>query len=488
MRRTFTLGLCLAAIWLVVMVFFPFGGDIPETGETPPEVYDISQTEEEPSKVHGISVVVDTHSDTMMKIVDNATWLPVVDIGNDTSLQVDIPKMLQGGLDVQYFAAFSSGYYANGQEDFTKANSRLLALINALYWTLDRNTEHMGLAKTVEDIEELAGNGRISAVLSIEGAYSLDEANGLELLGQYYDLGVRAIGLTWNYSNALGQGAEEIYRDGTPSEGGLTVLGEQVIREMNRLGIIIDVSHMNEDTFFDVLEISDAPVIASHSGVYSLRNHIRNLKDGQIKALAQKGGVVQVIFYPEFLASSGSTVTVKTVADHIDYIVNLVGVEHVGLGSDFDGATMPVDMQDASMIPQIEKELTGRGYSTDDVKKIMGGNTMRVMKEVWDRAHAEENVDNALVIEPELVMGQAVASDTPILSAGIITDKDTVLDVSSLSVIIDGRIYKPEFDKQTGTVWLQLAQPLMEKFHVVTFQAAGIGGQAVRETRIFHIR
>ena len=285
-----------------------------------------------------------------------------------------------------------------------------------------------------------------------------------------------------------GEGVNGTYMYDMPSEGGLTELGREVVREMNRLGIIIDVSHMNEETFWDVLEVSDAPIMASHSAAYGLRSHVRNLKDDQIRAIAKSGGVVGVVFYPEFLAEKGNKVSTQTIADHIEYIADLVGVEHVGIGSDFDGAGMPEDLKDASMIPRLERELEGRGFDRDDIEKIMGNNTMRVMEEVWERADSGKGSAGAPIIEPLVEMGQPLDGNTPVLEAVVKAREGSDIGVLSLRVIIDGRVCIPEFDSRTGIISLELKEPLKEKFHVVTFIAACRDGSLTRETRIFHIR
>lgn len=478
MRKALFVIVCLAAVFLVSVLFLQ--QDNMNDG-------DMNKTEHNGRIERDIAAVIDTHSDTLLNIIDSETWLPTVDIGKATSFQIDIPKLRQGGVDVQYFAAFTSGYYVDNKPDYLKANSRLLALMNALYWTLSKNPEHIGLARTVEDIESLIGQHRISAVLSIEGAYSLEPENGLELLEQYYDLGVRSIALTWNYSNALGEGAGRSYMDGTQSDGGLTEFGKQVVKRMNDLGIIIDVSHLSEQTFWDVLNASDLPVIASHSAAYGLRNHVRNLKDEQMIALAKAGGVIHAVFYPGFLAYDADTVTVKTLVDHIDYMVNLVGVEHVGLGSDFDGASMPHDLRNASMLPNIERELSARGYSKAEVEMIFGKNTMRVMGKVWKGGLAKGDSGNGIIIKPNVHMGEAYTTEKQVLSAKIEPIPGICPGISSLRAILDGRVFSPEYDDHTGIVSLKLKEPLSEKFHVVTFEATCSDGTTTRATRIFFI-
>lgn len=478
MRRVLLVFLAFVLALYLAFNLLQKGGNIPDIIQVPPGEQD---------SVEDISVVVDTHSDTLTKMLDDKTWLPSVDIGGDTTFDIDIPKLKRGGVDVQYFAAFTSGYYANGKPDYPRANSRLLAQMNALYWTIGNNSQHIGLAKSMEDISRLIESDKISAVLSIEGTYSIGDENGKKLLRQYHDLGVRAAGLVWNHSNALGEGVNGTYMYDMPSEGGLTELGREVVREMNRLGIIIDVSHMNEETFWDVLEVSDAPIMASHSAAYGLRSHVRNLKDDQIRAIAKSGGVVGVVFYPEFLAEKGNKVSTQTIADHIEYIADLVGVEHVGIGSDFDGAGMPEDLKDASMIPRLERELEGRGFDRDDIEKIMGNNTMRVMGEVWGRSVAGEGRNNAPVIEPLIDMGQAVGGEPMVLTAVVKAAEGEAGDPGSLGIIVDGREYMPEFNQETGRMSLVLEETSDEEFHVVTFRAAFKGGRVSRVTRIFRI-
>lgn len=451
--------------------------------------YAVPAAAENSDKIHSDATVIDTHSDTLLNILDRNTWLPAANIGDETDFMIDIPKLQEGGIDVQTFGAYTGGYaFAAGGQDFNKANSRLLALINALKWTLDKNPDTMEQMMNLKDMQKIEHDGKIAALSSIEGAYSLNKDTGIELLRQYYDLGVRMLAPTWSNSNALGEGVNNKFVDGTPSSGGLTELGRQVIREMNKLGMIVDVSHMNEETFWDTIETSEAPVIASHSCVYNIANQPRNLKDDQIKAIAEKGGVVQVNFYNLFLSDDYENVTVKNLVDHIDYIVDLVGVDYVGLGSDFDGADMPIDLQNASMVPGITRELLERGYTKSEIEKILGGNSIRLFKEVWDKAADNGNSGMAPTIVPSIAMGEIVNTETPTFTAAVNADKASKLDAHSLKAIVDGNIYTPEFDEATGTMSITIAEPLKEKFHVVTFEAANNSGKIARETRIFCIQ
>ncbi|GAB3794246.1 dipeptidase [Virgibacillus kimchii] len=427
-------------------------------------------------------IIVDSHIDTLMKVADDETGMPAVDIGENTDFEVDIPKLQEAGLQVPFMAAFTAGFH----DDHAKNISDTLASIHALYWTAENNRETFAITSTWQDILQTVQEEKIAAVPAIEGAYSLADDHAVELLHQYHDLGITSIGFTWNYSNALGEGANRVYNDGinTPSDGGLTELGATIVREMNRLGMLVDVSHIDEGTFWDVLDVTVMPIIATHSGVDALRSHPRNLTDEQLEALADNGGVIGIVFYPEFLTDTGEA-TVADIVDHIDHAVQVMGVDHVAIGSDFDGATLPADMQDATDISKITEELRNRGYSQADIIKIMGANTLRLLHEVQAGA-APDAVTQADGIElyPNLEMGEGVESRTPELSAKIET---AAVDENALRMIIDGRAYEPEYDEESQTMTVQVEEALEEKFHVVTFEVRNEDGEIKRETRIFHI-
>jgi membrane dipeptidase len=467
-------------------------------------VFAIPVSEDNALQIHYDAVVVDTHSDTLMKVCDHGEvlpyeereWLPKLDLGELTDYHIDIPKLQEGGVDVQYFGAFVAERYYPG-----RSLDRTLALINGLYYTVENNPDTITLAKTPKDIDNINKQGKIAAVSSIEGGDSIVEPDGIELLRQYADLGVRAITLTWSYSNSLCEGINKVYPDGTPSPPGLTELGEEVVQEMNRLGIAVDVSHLSVDSFWDVMEISEAPIMASHSCAYTLLNHDRNLTDDQINAMAtkedkkaqavaKKGGIVQINFYTRYLSTKPSSeVTAADIVDHIDYVVDLVGVEHVGLGSDFDGARMPADVPNAAAVPEITKVLIERGYSKSDIEKILGGNSLRYAKEVWERSAATKGKGG---IAPSIVslveMGDIFETLTPYLAAQLTDNGGAALNESSIRIIIDGEDYSPEYDAATSTISLQVAEELQKGFHVVTFEAANEAEKLSRETVIFFVR
>lgn len=442
-------------------------------------IYAIKEREMNALKLHIDSVVLDSHNDTMMKVIDEETWLPVVDIRNNTPFHVDIPKMRAGNLRGAFFAAYTSDFYGNPE----RALSRTLALVNALYWTEKNNSDIFNITSTYEEIQSSIKEWKIAAIPSIEGGYSITEENYLQLIKQYHDLGVKAIAFNWNFSNALGEGANEVYADEskTKSSGGLTNLGKKAIKEMNELGIIVDVSHMNEETFWGVIKASKAPIMASHSGAYTIRPHRRNLKDDQLKAIKDSNGVAAMVMYRDFVKSLDDAY-IKDYVDHIDYVVNLIGIDHVAIGSDFDGAELPLDMKDSSELYKITEELVKRGYKEGDIKKLLGLNTLRVIKDVEAFSKKTTKADN-ISIKPSLKMGDEV--DNPPLLIGEITGRD--IDVETIKVIVDGLEYNPNFNNETSTISLQLGRPLTEKFHVVTFEVANNDGEIVRATKIFYV-
>ncbi|WP_052360633.1 dipeptidase [Oceanobacillus manasiensis] len=428
-------------------------------------------------------IIVDGHQDTMYQSIDSETWLPTTDIGQETNFEVDIPKLQKGGLNVPFFAAYTPGFYGND----ARSISHTLAQISALYWTEENNSEQLQIVSRAPDILATANRGKIAAVPTIEGAYSLNEENALELTRQYNDLGITTMGFTWNYSNALGEGADQIFDDQakTASSGGLTELGAKVVKEMNKLGMAVDVSHMAESTFWDVVETTEAPVIATHSGVKALKDHQRNLTDEQLVALKENGGVIGIVFYPEFLTNSGEA-TISDIVDHIDHAVNIMGVNHVAIGSDFDGAELPSDLNDSSEIGKIKEALTERGYSEEEVSKIMGLNTLRVLNEIQGAAD-QINRAQGLSIIPEVEMGENLIERTPTLTAELKVEEGTELDMESLEVIVDGIPNPATYDKETATISFTPIESLKEKFHVVTFLAADKEGNEQRETRIFRV-
>jgi membrane dipeptidase len=316
-----------------------------------------------PSALHRDAVVVDLHSDTILDVAAGKRDVAV----RGTTGHIDLPRLREGGVDAQVFALFIHPREAG--RGFRRA-TELLDAFDALV----RAHRELAPATTVEAIERAAGAGRVAAVLSVENGSALDgdPAN----LDRLHARGVRILSLTWNRSNDLADGAlEEIH-------GGLSPLGRRVLARMRELRMIVDVSHLSEKAFWDVLGATTGPLLATHSNAAGLTPHPRNLSDRQLRALAARGGVVGVNFYPAFTGGE----TIGHVLAHVDYLVTVAGADHVALGSDFDGFTATVTgLEDVSRLPALTAGLAARGYSPEDIRKILGGNALRVFRTVWGR-------------------------------------------------------------------------------------------------------
>lgn len=316
--------------------------------------------------LRGDALIIDTHCDTLLSLMRGRSLAE-----RSTEGHIDLPRLREGGVSVQFFAC-----YIEPQFKPDRGLKRVLQQIDAFYRAVEANRELIEVALTVSDIERIRAAGKIAAVLSIEGGEAID--GDLAALRMLHRLGVRAFGLVWNQRNLLADGIGE-----RRTRSGLTTLGVEALREMNRLGIVVDVSHLNDEGFWDVIETSTSPIMASHSNSRAICDHPRNLTDDQIRALAKNGGVMGINFCPAFVRSEGP-VTVDDLIDHIDHIVDLVGYDHVGLGSDFDGISdVPQGLEDVSRLPNLTRRLSERGYSEENIRKILGGNHLRVLKSVW---------------------------------------------------------------------------------------------------------
>jgi membrane dipeptidase len=332
--------------------------------------------EERIASLHQDAIVVDTHCDTLLRVVGRSPGYgrkpEVYHLGDKHDQgHIDLPRLRAGGVDVQFFAAYIEPIYKPD-----RSLRRTLQIFDAFYTELELNADQMMLVQKAEDIKTAQAAGKIAAVLAIEGGEALE--GDLGVLRMLHRLGVRSIGLTWNERNNIADGVGDCR-----SGGGLSEFGAQVIAEMNRLGILVDVSHLSDPGFWDVIEISKFPIIASHSNSRAVCKHRRNLTDDQIKALAKNGGVMGMNFSASFVRSDGQA-KLSDLLDHIDHIVQLVGPWHVGLGSDFDGiSASPEELTDASQMPLITAGLVKRGYSNADIRLILGGNYLRVFEQVW---------------------------------------------------------------------------------------------------------
>lgn len=314
--------------------------------------------------IPGQIAVCDLHCDTVWK------WLNHGDDPASVRNHVDIAKLHRGGVGLQVFACCldqpkpESGYFPEA-----------VRMLEFLVARLGKHSDRIGIARNRAEVERLSQEGKIAAVLAVEGGHALE--GKLKHLRTFRDRGVRLVTLTWNFDNDLG-GASA-----SSAQQGLAPFGREVVREMDRLGLIIDVSHASEKTFWDVMETSAAPVIASHSCVYQLRQHHRNLKDEQITALAEGGGMIGINFYPEHLGPQRQPASVLSVVDQIDHVVRIGGIECIGIGSDFDGIpTTPVGLRNSSQMPNLTCELLRRGYREHQIKRILGGNFLRVFRQI----------------------------------------------------------------------------------------------------------
>jgi membrane dipeptidase len=368
-------------------------------------------------KLHFSAIVVDTHADTTQRLLDGK-----FDLGErNSSGGIDIPRMREGGLSAIFFSIWMPSKI-NG----TEAVRRALVQINAVRDQVRTHSKDLVLATTAAEIRDAHNEGKIAALLGVEGGHMIN--SDLGVLRNFSSLGVRYMTLTHSGNCEWADASTD-----KPAHNGLTDFGKDVIREMNRLGMMVDISHVSDKTLYDALEISKAPLIASHSACRALCDAPRNMTDQMMKDLAAKGGVIQINYHVGFLSQEfrnsekahpeweqaiaaevrkacgeneacqlieGDRVTREyveqgklprvdwtEVIDHVDHAVKVAGIDHVGLGSDFDGANMPYGMEDASKLPKITEALLRKGYSEDDVKKILGENTLRVMADVERISH-----------------------------------------------------------------------------------------------------
>ena len=373
-------------------------------------------------KLHFSSIVVDTHDDTTQRLLDEK-----FDLGaRHSDGSIDIPRMREGGLGAIFFSIWMSSK-TTGPEAVQKS----LDQIDAVREQVRKHPKDLMLATTAEEVRQAHQEGKIAALMGVEGGHMI--ASDLGVLRVYAALGVRYMTLTHSGNDEWADSSTD-----KPAHNGLTDFGKDVVREMNRLGVMVDISHVSDKTFYDALEVSKAPLFASHSSCRAICDAARNMTDQMMRDLAAKGGVVQINYHVGFLSQEfrnaekndprindaiilqtkqrcngedneacmlieGDRITRQFVAqgklprvdytkiiEHIDHAVKIAGIDHVGLGSDFDGANMPYGMEDASMLPKITEALLEKGYSEGDVRKILGENTLRVMKDV-ERVSRELN-------------------------------------------------------------------------------------------------
>jgi membrane dipeptidase len=365
---------------------------------------------EKARKLHFSSIVLDTHDDTTQRFSEKD-----FDLGkrNPTG-SIDIPRMREGGMNAIFFSI-----WIDGRTMGPPAIQKALDQIDAVQENVRKYPKDLAFARTADDVRRAHAQGKIAVLMGVEGGHMI--GNDIRMVRIFSELGVRYMTLSHFYNDEWADSSTD-----KPAHNGLTDYGKQIVTEMNRQGMLVDISHVSDKTFYDALAISKSPLIASHSSCRALCNHPRDMSDDMIKALAAKGGVIQINYEKSFIDQAYKDAADKTggvvaaidrlkkecgdddaclerkmfeqekqdtadgklprvswteIVDHIDHAVKLVGADHVGLGSDFDGANMPDGMEDATHLPQITDALLKKGYSEADVRKILGENTLRVLAE-----------------------------------------------------------------------------------------------------------
>lgn len=389
---------------------------------------EMHKLERKAQRVHAQCLTVDTHCDTPMLMIKPGFNLR--EEHKSPNSRVDLPRMKSGGLDAMFFGVFT-GQKPRTAENYLKTYALANRMLDSIHAMAAQNTDLATLALKADDLQQIKKTGKRAIYIGMENGFPL--AKDLARVEEFYKKGVRYITLCHSYHNDLCDSSS----DPAPVEhNGLSAFGKEVVGEMNRLGMMVDVSHASDKSFFDILELSKAPVIASHSSVRSVALHNRNMTDEMIQKLAEKKGVLQICLLDVYIKEPDTTSakflaerrlhkiyitsynnmsetekasfeqewdevqasyadelpTIKDMIDHIDYVKNLVGVDYVGIGSDFDGGGGLRDCADVSQFPSITLELLRRGYSESDIRKIWGGNLLRVFREVEKCALSDEKL------------------------------------------------------------------------------------------------
>ena len=360
-------------------------------------------TDAEVMRVHQSTLLIDTHNDVAMKTVTGYDISKPAPKGS-----TDIPRLKSGNVGAQFFAAYVAAKYVKTNKSAEHARVVINSIRNDI---VGRHPDTFQFARSAEDILGARKRGKIAALIGLEGGHAIDD--NLRTLREFYDSGVRYMTLTHSNTNNWADSAGDINDTTVKHHGGLTKFGQDVVHEMNRLGMIVDVSHVADDTFWDVLDSSQAPVFASHSSCRALAGSRRNMSDDMIRAMAKKGGVIQINFACDFLSerarldspeekkkanaqfgsdqdelrayveSHFARATLADVVAHIDHVVRVAGIDAVGIGSDFDGIDCaPIGLEDVGQFPNLTRALLEKGYTQEQIQKIYGGNTLRLMREV----------------------------------------------------------------------------------------------------------
>ena len=382
-------------------------------------------------ELHYEILTLDSHADTPLRLLEPGFNLAERHDPYETGSKLDYPRMIEGGLDAVFFAAFVAQGIRD-DEGHTRARDLALQMLDAVWASAEKNSDIVGIALNPEDAAALESEGKRAIFLSIENGYPI--GGDLKNVELFFDRGVRYVTLVHSTNNDLADSATD---SGGPEHGGISPLGASVVKEMNRLGIMVDVSHGSDETFYDAIELSKAPIIATHSNARMITDHPRNMSDDMLRLIAENGGVVQLTMLSDYLRDAPENkerdsaleslraslkpsnqmtdnerraareqlseiraqypdplATVQNAVDHIDHIVSIAGIDHVGIGCDFDGGGGIDGVFDVSEVINITIELVRRGYSEQDIEKIWSGNLLRVFAKV--QAVAEDIQSKAL--------------------------------------------------------------------------------------------
>lgn len=420
----------------IIFLLTIIGSSSPETGSRRtaegkstqpmflPEQNDVA-LRERAARIHREAIVIDTHNDVTSAILDEGFDLGMsgVDPSGKLKTHTDLKRMKAGGLDAQFFAVYvGREYVGKPAAQGGGPARRAMDMIDVVYEQVRKHPDELAMAYTADDIRRISKQGKIAALMGIEGGHAIEDS--LRALRMFYRLGIRYMTLTHTNTNDWADAEGDAANPRIAKHNGLTDFGRQVVREMNRIGMMVDISHVADKTFFDVIETTRAPVIASHSSSRALAPHTRNVTDEMLKAIAKNGGVVMVNFYDGFIDPRKAEITLKARAvqeellqkypneptklneemrkwraenlpkgktplkvliDHIHHIIKTAGIDNVGIGADLDGIPLdgtPEELDDVSKLPVLTYELLKRGYSEGDVKKFLGENLLRVMARV----------------------------------------------------------------------------------------------------------
>jgi membrane dipeptidase len=359
-----------------------------------------SMVSERAARVYREAIVIDTHNDMPSKMIDDGYDADVLHTPGfeKTQGETDYPRLLASGIT----GVFMSAYIDPEKWTFRTPDQsweQVQVYLDTIHAFVNRHPDRLLFATTAEQIRQAKRDGKVAVLIGVEGGHAIE--NSLDNLRELHRRGVRYMTLTWNNGNEWAGAAAGL---NNTRSGGLTDRGREIVREMNRLGILVDISHVSDSTFYDAVATSAYPVIASHSSARALNRHRRNLSDDQLRAVARNGGVVNVNFYSAFIDSAflersealaGNDAAIRALPrpalsvllDHFDHVIRVAGIDHVGVGSDFDGVggLLPQGMDDVTRLPLIAQGLLDRGYSEADVRKVLGGNMLRVMELAIDR-------------------------------------------------------------------------------------------------------